>query len=152
MSAERSLGVMVLAMALLATGCKDSDRFHKEFTEPYQLAGRTFKAERLTSIRFVLPGDPTRCHVAAFMTMEGSLDGAPGWQLRLLADDAGPGPGRPDTIRLRLLDPGGIEVYDMTGPPGNDFPRGSWCVGQGRANLTGGNLTIHRPSEGVNQN
>jgi mono/diheme cytochrome c family protein len=41
MSAERSMGALVLALALglVATGCKDPDRYKKEFTEPYKLAG-----------------------------------------------------------------------------------------------------------------
>jgi len=39
MSAEWSLGAIVLAMALVTSGCKDPGRYHKEFTEPYRLAG-----------------------------------------------------------------------------------------------------------------
>jgi len=42
MSAERSLGALALALALVVTGvtgCKDPDRYRKEFHEPYKLAG-----------------------------------------------------------------------------------------------------------------
>jgi len=41
MSAERSLGAgtLALALCLAVTGCKDPDRYSKEFTQPYQLAG-----------------------------------------------------------------------------------------------------------------
>lgn len=116
------------------------------------VSGRTFKAHRVIGINFVLPGDPTNCHAAVFTNVEGTLDGEPGWVLLVRASDGGPGKDGTDTIRLLLFDPGGAEVYDMTGDPGADFPRESYCVGLGRANLTGGNLTLHLPSEGIDVN
>jgi len=39
MSAERWLGAVALALALVVTGCKDPDRYRKHFTEPYELKG-----------------------------------------------------------------------------------------------------------------
>ncbi|NNK62843.1 MAG: hypothetical protein HKO98_06490 [Gemmatimonadetes bacterium] len=116
------------------------------------VSGRTFKARRVIAINFVLPDDPRRCHAAVFANMEGTLDGEPGWVMVYRANDGGPGKDRVDTVRLSLFDPGGTEAYDMTGNPGADFPRESVCVGLGRANLTGGNLTIHVPREGIDVN
>lgn len=39
MSAERSAGALVLALALGLAGCKDPDRYNKHFTGDYKLAG-----------------------------------------------------------------------------------------------------------------
>ncbi len=122
-------------------------QFHRVSVE--DVSGGTFRATSIDAVNFALPGDPTRCIAAAFVSLTGTFDGVPGWTLTFRSSDGGNGESAlaPDTARFTLYDPSGLLVYDSAvGGPGGDFPRESDCVGQGRTNLDNGNLKIMPPA------
>ncbi len=69
--------------------------------------------------------------------VDGTLDGVPGYHVRVRAEDAGE-PGGSDTIRFELHGPSGL-VYDTYA---NDFSRDSSNSGTARTYLDRGNLQI----------
>ena len=112
------------------------------------VSGGTFRATSIDAVNFVLPGDPTNCVAAAFVSLTGTFNGVPGWTLVFRSSDGGNGGSAlaSDTARFSLSDPFSVLVYDSAaGGPGGDYPKESDCVGSGRTNLDNGNLKITPP-------
>ena len=110
------------------------------------LDGSHFHAHEITSLQFSQdagagPGQPVaNANVATFIA-SGTLDGTPGYQLRVcLADRGEPGKGN-DTMRVTLFAPGPVLVYDSltSGDFGDEAPA-SACDGH---ELDGGNNQMH---------
>jgi hypothetical protein len=110
------------------------------------LDGAHFHAHEITSLQFSDDGGPgpgqppANANVAVFVA-SGTLDGDPGYQLRVCVADRGePGKGD-DTIRMTLFAPGPVPVYDTL--TSGDFPDQaptSACDGH---ELDGGNVQMH---------
>lgn len=103
-----------------------------------------FHGNNVTDLNFY---DPTSdsCNAAMNMTVEGTLDGEPGYTVIFRAGDAG-SPGNTnsaepfDTARITLYLGGSI--YDTHS---GDFEDQSSCVGSARTGLDRGNITIEYP-------
>lgn len=110
------------------------------------LDGAHFHADEITSLQFVDDGGagpappPANANVARFIA-SGTLNGVPGYQLRVCAADRGePGKGN-DTMRMTLFAPGSVLVYDsLTSGDFADQAPTSACDGH---ELDGGNVQIH---------
>ena len=110
------------------------------------LDGAHFHAHEITSLQFVDDGGagpappPANANVARFIA-SGTLNGVPGYQLRVCVADRGePGKGN-DTIRMTLFAPGPVAVYDsLTSGDFADQAPTSACDGH---ELDGGNVQIH---------
>ena len=121
-------------------------QFHRVSVDA--VSGGTFRATSIDAVNFVLPGDPTNCVAAAFVSLTGTFNGVPGWTLVFRSSDGGNGGSAlaSDTARFSLSDPSSVLVYDSAaGGPGGDYPKESDCVGSGRTNLDNGNLKITPP-------
>jgi hypothetical protein len=110
------------------------------------LDGAHFHAHEITSLQFVDDGGPgpsppqANANVALFVA-SGTLNGTPGYQLRVCTADRGePGTGN-DTMRVTLFAPGPVLVYDsLTSGDFADQAPASACDGH---ELDGGNVQIH---------
>lgn len=111
-----------------------------------ELTGRTFKATRFLEARYTLKREPLpACVSRANFTVEGTLDGEPGWVAWLVMADAGHQTGGAgfDSFRMALWPPG-------THPEGaliamdtwNDFAPDATCLGGRKRNLASGNLRV----------
>ena len=110
------------------------------------LDGSHFHAHEITSLQFSQdsgagPGQPAANANVATLIASGTLDGTPGYQLRVcLADRGEPGKGN-DTMRLTLFAPGPVLVYDsLTSGDFADQAPASACDGH---ELDGGNNQMH---------
>ncbi len=108
-----------------------------------------FHGNVVTDISF-FNGDTESCNAAMNMTINGTLDGDPGYSVIFRAGDAG-SPGNTtaaepfDTARIQLFeqpDAAGGDIYDTNG---GDFTGQSNCVGSARTGLDRGNITIELP-------
>lgn len=105
-------------------------RFHEVSNDDVDKT--TFSGDAIGNMNFFASGN-----IANF-TVDGSLDGAPGYRLTVRAEDAGE-PGADDTIRFELWQ-GSTKVYDTS--TSGDFPSESINVGTARTFLDRGNLWI----------
>jgi hypothetical protein len=114
-----------------------------------------FHSTAITSLQFFNDGGagpnppPANANVALF-TATGRLNGEDGWTLNVCLADRGE-PGRQnDSIRVRLINPGGVVMYDSRGS--TDFvsedPGGQGGVCDSRHKLDAGNLQIHSGVKG----
>jgi len=108
-----------------------------------------FHGNDVTEINFY-NSDDASCNAAFNMTVNGTLDGEPGYSVIVRGGDAG-SPGNTnsaepfDTARIQLFDApdaGGTEIYDTHDV---DFDDESSCVGTARTGLDRGNITIEYP-------
>lgn len=112
-----------------------------------EFVGKTFVSTRIRGLGFAPSDNPAECISRSNTVIEGTLDGEPGYLLRVLAADAGKiGGGAFDTIRIVIYNEEETPLYDSTTSnperPGGDFPAVSNCAGGGRAELTDGNVKI----------
>jgi hypothetical protein len=124
-------------------------RFHN-VSEP-QISGATFKSTRIVDFWFSEPANPeSDCLASMAITVEGSLDGEPGWMVWFRANDLGSNSASGaekdimDTARPVIWAPGGHPdpaqiVYDSDW---GDFPRESTCSGQKPTGMDTGNMRI----------
>ena len=109
--------------------------------------GKTFVSERIRGLGFATSDNPAECIGRSNMVAEGTLDGEPGYVVRVLAADAGKiGGGAFDTFRVVIYDEEETPLYDSTTSnperPGGDFPAVANCAGGSRAKLDSGNVKI----------
>lgn len=112
-----------------------------------EFVGKKFVSAHIRGLGFAPSDNPAECIARANSVIEGSLDGEPGYLLRVLAADAGKiGDGSFDTIRIVIYDKEVTPLYDSSTSnperPGGDFPAVSDCAGGSRAELTNGNVEI----------
>ena len=115
-----------------------------------EFVGTTFVSTRIRGLGFAPSDNPAECIARSNMVVEGTLDGEPGYLLRVLAADAGKiGGGAFDTIRIVIYDSDETVLYDSTTSnperPGGDFPAVANCAGSTRAELDDGNVKIWLP-------
>ena len=102
-----------------------------------------FHSVDVTQMAFYPPrSGETTCNAAMNMTLEGTLNGVPGYTVIFRAGDFGaPGAWEAeafDTVRVELKDAGGT-IYDTND---DDFDAESTCVGTARTKLDRGNIPI----------
>lgn len=111
-----------------------------------ELSGRTFRSTAFLDATFAVKRAPTsRCTSRAYFTVEGTLDGEPGWIAWMVMADAGNQAerGALDSFRMALWPPGAhpdaaLKAMDTVG----DFPGNATCLGGQKRDLAGGNLRI----------
>lgn len=103
-----------------------------------------FHGTKIIAINF-FNADSASCNAAFNMTVEGTLNGEPGYQVIMRGGDAG-SPGNTnaaepfDTARFEIRKIGVGLIYDTD----HEYTRQSSCVGTARTGLDRGNLTIER--------
>ena len=124
-------------------------QFHN-VSEP-RVSGATFKSTRVMDFWFSLPETlDTDCVGSMAITVEGRLNGEPGWVLWFRASDVGKNKrmGQStdvlDTVRAVIWAPGdhpdgALIAYDSDA---DDFPRETTCSGPKRTGLDSGNIKI----------
>lgn len=110
------------------------------------LSGKTFRSTGFLDASFAQKRVPTsRCLSRYIFTVEGTLDGEPGWVAWIAMADAGHRAerGAPDSFRMALWAPGDhpggpkvLDTFDAMTP-------NATCLGGKKRNLANGNLSIH---------
>lgn len=111
-----------------------------------ELSGTTFKSTGFLDASFALKREPTsRCVSRAFFTVEGTLDGEPGWIAWIVVADAGnrAEPGALDSFRMALWPPGAHPDSELKAMDTSiDFTPNATCLGGAKRDLAAGNVRI----------
>lgn len=110
------------------------------------LTGKTFKSTGFLDASFARKRAPTpMCDSRATFTVEGTLDGDPGWIAWVVLADAGnrSQPGARDSFRMALWPPGGHPVPEEKVLDTSDvFPADASCMGGMKRDLSAGNVRV----------
>lgn len=110
------------------------------------LSGRTFRSTGFLDATFAVKRSPLpACVSRAYFTVEGTLDGEPGWIAWVVVADVGhrAPPGAADSFRMALWPPGAhpdaaLKAMDTSW----DFTPDATCLGGAKREMAGGNLRI----------
>ena len=138
--------------ANISTDGERSGRWQTQFHSVSipEFVGKKFVSTEIVGFGFVPSDNPAECTARSNLYMAGTLDGEPGYFVRVLATDAGKiGGGAFDTFRIVLYDADATALYDTSDNnperPGGDFPSVSNCAGASRAELDKGNVKFWLP-------
>lgn len=120
-------------------------QFHSVSLPEY--SGKTFVSTEILGLGFAPSDNPAACIARSNFRIVGTLDGEPGYIIRVLSADAGDiGGDAFDDMRLVLYDSDETPLYDTSDlnpeRPGGDFPSVSNCAGGARARLDHGVVKI----------
>jgi hypothetical protein len=120
-------------------------QFHSVSLPEY--SGKTFVSTQVLGPGFAPSDNPATCIARANFRVVGTLDGEPGYIIRVLSADAGDiGGDSFDDMRLVLYDAEETPLYDTSDlnpeRPGGDFSSVSDCAGGARARLAAGIVKI----------
>ncbi len=108
-----------------------------------------FVATEIMGLGFQPSDNPAACIARANWVMRGTIDGEPGYRVRVLTADAGKiGGDAFDDFRIVIYTDEEVPVplYDSSGNnptrPGGDFPAVSDCAGGARTEVDAGSVTI----------
>jgi hypothetical protein len=115
-----------------------------------EFSGKKFVSTQMLGLGFAPSDNPAACIARSNFRVMGTLDGEPGFIVRVLAADAGDiGGDSFDDMRLVLYDLEGTPLYDTSDAnpdrPGGDFPSVSDCAGGSRARLDHGVVKMWLP-------
>ena len=120
-------------------------QFHSVSLPEY--SGKTFVSTQVLGLGFAPSDNPAACIARSNFRVVGTLDGEPGYIIRVLSADAGDiGGDSFDDMRLVLYDSEETPLYDTSDlnpeRPGGDFSSVSDCAGGARARLAAGIVKI----------
>ena len=110
------------------------------------LTGKTFRSTDVLDAAFALKRVPTtRCLSRYIFTVEGRLDGEPGWRAWIVMADAGHRAEHDaaDSFRMALWAPGDHPLGPTAFDTFDAMSANATCLGGTKRNLASGNVSIH---------